>query len=577
MINDFYGDNTCKAHYRFESDLINIDSKSVNHLTNVNAVTSSDCKEGFHSALLSSAYFFIPDSELSDDFPLKWIEDEDERSEYVPIISVCFWMRPAVTTGIQTVVAKYDPLGRRSFRVYLDDGGIYVGWGYGGGSNEFTVVPGVTLNVGTWYHVGVSLSDAEHIAHVRVWDDSTQQIICNYLEELIVLPLSITDANFTIGADHGGNNKFTGRIDELVVFNTYKKPPEIDAIRKQIYTGPIVINSFYDDPTVVSLYTFEDDTDIFKDYFGSNSLTGYSLPGYDPIYCDTSHYKEGLKSVRLKPSLRQYASINDTDLSSNFPLKSQGVCKMTLCVWFRINSVHDSDVICKTYDEDGGRSFAIRIDGATLRCVFGLWGGESYDTFTVGSLTLKRWYHLSVVIDQVSFAVIIQLFDGAQYRVVKTIVSFLTGHLHLSTAPFTIGRRNGTDYYFDGWVDEVVIFHDLKTLHEIELIRASTYHRRLKESYVCSVGPQVIYGLEPPGRSVCSVGTQSLYSPNDTFNVCAAGLYVLYRPVNRFISNNFFKDPNCVACYSFEQTPGLAIDHIGGNTLTVHGPVEQVQ
>ena len=75
MANDFSGDSSCKALWRFESGALTTDSKSTNTLTNNGGIEeTTNHMEGSCAVAIasgSSQYLNIPNANLVSGFPLK--------------------------------------------------------------------------------------------------------------------------------------------------------------------------------------------------------------------------------------------------------------------------------------------------------------------------------------------------------------------------------------------------------------------------------------------------------------------------------------------------------------------------
>jgi len=558
MANDFYYDPTCKAQYRFEASYLLVDSQSDNHLFDHNTVSesSSDFKEGYCAASFSAAstqYFTCTNSELCEGFPLKWFDTPAERAKHSSIISFCFWVKFYDVTDQQNIVGKSSSADGCSFLCYSDNGQLTIDWGYNEGASFYSYPAGLTFNSDEWYHVGVSLDETDQIAYFHVWNDSAQEIICNRVQTLISEHLSTTSAPLSIGADGDGSNPLNAIVDEVVIFSTFKNSLDFDNIRQDIYKKP-ALNAFYTDPECVALYNFEMNPGFTQDSQGSNHLTQYNTVKQDLIY-----FKRDRSSAYFRANELGSLSILDSNLGADFPLKSGSASKkFSICLWFRIPGNIFSYMLAKGSTTNGKRSFAVYIDYMTPKIQWS-YDGTNYDTYITYGLTYERWYHMGISLDGDSKYLIARIYDSVQQKVVFYESYNVLNELFLSDGPFTLGVQTPGTQYFKGWLDEVVVFNDVRTLFEIDRVREGTYFRNLDFAVTESSGSTVLH-MKTAGIECCS-----------------SGVMVAVRGRNYFPANNYSADPTCIASFSFEEDPGTLVDSIGGNDLTDHGTIERVQ
>ena len=120
MANDFSGDSSCKALWRFESGALTTDSKATNTLTNNGGTEeTTNHMEGACAVALASAssqYLNIPDANLVSGFPLK----SDDTTK---LATFAFWIRPTTVPGSGAyagMLSKWDWTTRSPvFRIQL--------------------------------------------------------------------------------------------------------------------------------------------------------------------------------------------------------------------------------------------------------------------------------------------------------------------------------------------------------------------------------------------------------------------------------------------------------------------------
>lgn len=578
MANDVYFDSTCKAAYLFESGYLATDSQSSNHLAAHNNPTASsaDYKEGLCAANLaksSAQYFHLLDANLATDFPLKWDDDPAVLRLASRVFSCCFWIKFATTTGRQSIVGKYNSASAaRSFLVYSQDGNLRLAWGYNEGTSEHVLIAGVTFNTSIWYHVGVSIDNDEQIAIFEVWDDSSKVVACRELKEFILDSLAITPASFTVGADHNGQNCLDAKLDELLVFNVRKSPVEYALLRHGNYTGPRA-NCFFFDPNCVSEYSFELDPGGLIDTFGLNNLTDFNTVNFD-----AGPVKEQGRSLYLDRTQLEYAQRTDANLSASFPLKSGSVSSdFSICFWIRQDtrswSYGDNYIVSKSSSTNGQRSFGVYITSSgTLYFYWGYNSGNSSTTISTGlGLTLDRWYHVGISVSGGSSGtptILCRVYDGVQQKVVLHSLYYPSNALSIGSGSFSIGTHANTSNTLYGWIDECVIFKDLKSKFEIDAIRNGSYFRPLRWGSVECTGLLSPY-VPTDTMKVISDGLVVPYVPTDTMKILSCGLMCLIEAdLYKVYTNTFVGDPNVVAVYTFENSPGFENDQLGLNDLT---------
>ncbi len=238
MANNFANDPSCIALWRFESGALTVDSKGNNALTtstNPPTVDTANKMEGGASVNFAGGqYFSIADAGLDAAFPLK-------SGDASKLFSICFWYRFNGYVQNSKIFSKWDYSGnKRSFSIQPGNGAYAGGidWGYADGIQTqwlpFTWWPS---NSTTWYHFGICVDGIRKLVYIRVWNGSAiayeAWLHPNY-------ELWVGTAPLMLGSEVGGSNSIQAKADEMVVFNRFLAPDEIDAIRAGTYaaSGP---------------------------------------------------------------------------------------------------------------------------------------------------------------------------------------------------------------------------------------------------------------------------------------------------------------------------------------------------
>jgi len=233
-------------------------------------------------------------------------------------------------------------------------------------------------------------------------------------------------------------------------------------------------NDFTTDPSVKALWRFESGA-LATDSIGGNTLTLYNSP-----VADTSKFKEGAASLKLVHSSSQCAYIPDASLPSGFPLKSgDSVMKMTVSLWIYQNSIGSYLSPFSKFDYGNNlRTFDIEFLNGSLIVNWG--NGSSFQAFTPGwTLATGQWYHVTVCVDGVNNILKIVLYNpvtGAYSFYAATPTTAMgcgTASLNVGVSGTMPSATGGN--YWDGWIDEMVVFNRLLNLGEIENIINQVY------------------------------------------------------------------------------------------------------
>ena len=172
----------------------------------------------------------------------------------------------------------------------------------------------------------------------------------------------------------------------------------------------------------------------------------------------------------------QSVSVPDDDLLSPHAGASG---QMTVMAWVKANAYPSSDqqgrvpIVAK--GDDSNWEYALYLyEGHGVG--FSVWqlDGNSYGEPADGDLSLHEWHHLAGVVDKSSGRVAVYM-DGS-------LVDELTGSGSSGngTSPLYLARRGSGNHYFDGEIDEVKIFDQALTQHQIQTIYD---HERTQENY----------------------------------------------------------------------------------------------
>jgi len=233
-------------------------------------------------------------------------------------------------------------------------------------------------------------------------------------------------------------------------------------------------NDFAGDPNLVALYRFENGA-LGTDSSGNgNTLTEVNTPA-----SQTSIYKEGSGSVDLERGSSEYFYRNDSGLSSNFPFKNgSSNNKITICAWVRYETVASSHIFSKYASNKLSFMFGTS-PGNKLQMGVGYNGGASAEYKNHGTiLSTGTWYHVSGTFNGSNNSYTLRVKDSDGETIgsdISDTFSLEGGSVNIEDARIEIGSISIYGYYFDGLIDELVIFDKILTDAEITDIALGQY------------------------------------------------------------------------------------------------------
>lgn len=247
-------------------------------------------------------------------------------------------------------------------------------------------------------------------------------------------------------------------------------------------------NNFTNDSSCSAVYRFESGA-LTTDSKGTNTLTA-SSPG---AASDTSTFNEGSGSTRFTRANGDFFYRLDSDLSSDFPLKS-GTSNKTISVFgrFRFNTAltNDAYVVFSRSTDTGGshRTLYCSLEGdgssvmtAKLR-IGNLSGGFFEQVSHASSLSTGTWYRIlwTYKDSDKTYSIRIRNDDGTPTTLGTDLTgtSGTDGILLSSASDMMIGARGdhtATAFLYADWMDEVVIFNTVKTSTDLNNLAKGTY------------------------------------------------------------------------------------------------------
>jgi len=237
-------------------------------------------------------------------------------------------------------------------------------------------------------------------------------------------------------------------------------------------------NNFASDPDCVALWRFETVATLRADSIGSNTLEnhGVTVEATDP--------REGAGCANFRISDSDWMIIDDADLSPNFPAKfGDATPDMSICFWMKPRTFpFGSTMICKYLVATDDRSWRLLLDGAingNVKVALGIGSGGNFKEYNFNApeqqLVKNRWYHVAFTYKDADRSYHVRVWDGTTAVLVYDATGIATSHMAVTDAPVVLGSAPLLSEYYDGLLDEVVVFSDVLTTAEIDQIRQGIY------------------------------------------------------------------------------------------------------
>lgn len=237
-------------------------------------------------------------------------------------------------------------------------------------------------------------------------------------------------------------------------------------------------NDFSFDANCVGWYRFESAA-LATDSKGLNDLSN------DGVVADTTNFKEGAGSGDWEYNDRDGMTRADADLTAAFPLKS-GTTNYTFSYtfWFRPETASAS-YYYMPWSKDltawaGGHCVIVQASQVSLKLTFA--SGTKTATQAGITITPGQWYFCAVGYDESTGVMSLYVWDDtASSAIVDKTGTYgpgTYGYPVLSTGPFSIGTNDVDNTFarpWDGNIDEFVVFNDILTSDERDLIRQGLY------------------------------------------------------------------------------------------------------
>lgn len=204
------------------------------------------------------------------------------------------------------------------------------------------------------------------------------------------------------------------------------------------------------------------------------------------VSADTGDKKEGDASGLFVAASNDIMTIADASLSADFPLKNGDTTKeITVAFWFKINTMPNSGQYVLPYskwDAPGAkRSFIFGVVGTgssqgRMDILIGYNGGASTEIMpdTSGRVLAENiWYHAVATFKDSTKAWTNQTWDDTNSNMLSSSGTS-TNNINIEDAPVELSQSSSGGF-FDGLMDEVVVFNRILTEAERTQIKDGTF------------------------------------------------------------------------------------------------------
>ena len=220
---------------------------------------------------------------------------------------------------------------------------------------------------------------------------------------------------------------------------------------------------------------------MVTDTKGGNDLTDVNT-----VAEETGDFQEGACCANMERTNEEYYYITDANLDAGFPLKNGDATKIiSVCAWFKLEAIGDAEyhMIWSKYDRgDNKRSLAILCHRSGSTYTIEAWQGHTNGTaaqaitlFTVNPVGI--WMHLGFTYRDDTKAWTARLYND-NTGLPDSNGGTATNNINVEDANVGVGcsyNSGSAEYFFDGLLDEVVVFKDILSEAEIDDIRNQAY------------------------------------------------------------------------------------------------------
>lgn len=235
-------------------------------------------------------------------------------------------------------------------------------------------------------------------------------------------------------------------------------------------------NDFSTDTDVVALWKFESGA-LTTDSEGGNTLTDNNTVGTAVI--SSPPPGDGTQAADFNVGTSESFTVTDANLDAGFPLSNGEGGVISVCFWFKAET---SVLNMGQWAKGGNGTYSLQLymNSSSLPRAWqghtdGTSGNREYISF--GSATTDgQWYHECFTYDDGDRGYRMRIWDdNASTQLDTDLTGTFTNSINIEDGDLSIGSENNANIFFDGIIDEVVVFKRELSVAHIDEIRAGTY------------------------------------------------------------------------------------------------------
>ena len=394
------------------------------------------------------------------------------------VMSVSAWVNPDLidATDPRDIVSQWNAgATQRAFMMRLNTNGkilFYIS--RDGGTDYDSIQSSLSLNASSWQHVVGTYDGAE----IRVYINGQLSGTLAYAGSMFN-----SNGNILIGDSNASNGlPFDGRVDEVSLYNRALTATE-----------------------VANLYQYQStDTNTFV----ATPIASYKAEGNESDFTSTNEgtlnggvtYVSGIAGKAFDfDGTSGYISAPD---HANLEVSNA----VTLAAWINADDIANFRQIISKFGSAGHGAYQLGLaPNGALRADFSSDGAAYYGLTSSSSLlTAGTWYHVAATFNSGTALLYI---NGVQVANATTGFSTIYGS---GTANLNIGRASSASQFFDGRIDEAVIYNRALSAAEIgslfSSVAQSTVGNNIGINLVNSSGNEV-GGVTAAERNIISGNT----------------------------------------------------------------------
>ena len=388
--------------------------------------------------------------------------DFDGSNDYVTVsnssslqistdITLEAWIKLDNLSGSKIIIVKTNDgsAAGMSYSLRVPSSGNVVRLAIGGGSGvDFDGEGSVTetidspsLTSGIWYHVAGVRNGTTMTLYLNGDSVATSSISSNFI--------NVNSASLNIGYFPSYGQYFDGQIDEVRIWNDARTQAEI---KENMY-----VELSGSESNLIAYYSMNDGSGTTVTDNSSNSNNG-TMANMDGSSDWVSNTLFGQDYALDFDGSNDYIIISDDNSLDNDNY-------ITISMWINAGSITNKDcLISKRSSTEQSGNYALRFNSSN-QLKWYIWGGDADNgsTSSTSAISTNVWTHVAVSFNNSTNTTKFYI-NGSLDNTSTTI----SKDLDANSSDLHLGWDGQNSRYFDGKVDEVRIWSDIRTQTEIQ-------------------------------------------------------------------------------------------------------------